>query len=110
MNEDLPKIPNWDELMRQQSRMPIYPSTPDYLGRARKDDYLDAAATSLSQMQADMLSRHKVKIREKNHVEAFKQTYIKLRTDNIILDHNTAIELAKMIYAEADSITYGDTQ
>lgn len=43
-------------------------------------------------------------------VKAFKKSYIKVRTDNIILDHNTAIELVKMINSEADTLTYKDIQ
>lgn len=43
-------------------------------------------------------------------VEEFKKSYIKIRTDNIILDHSTAIELVKMIHSEADTFTYKDIQ
>ena len=43
-------------------------------------------------------------------VEDFKKSYIKIRTDNIVLDHQTAIEVTKMIFQEADTLTYEDTQ
>ena len=41
-------------------------------------------------------------------LRAFRESYIKIRTDNIALDHQSAIELTKLIYAEADSLTYED--
>lgn len=46
----------------------------------------------------------------REHVAKFKETYVKLRADNIVLDHQTAIELAKMIYKESETITWEDTQ
>lgn len=110
MHVDLPKTPNWDELMKQQRDMPFYPSTPNYLGNKSSTDSLDATALTMAQLQADLYSKREKTIRENEHVAAFKETYIKLRTDNIVLDHQTAIELAKMIYSEADTITYEDTQ
>ena len=72
----------------------------------------DSALRSLLQAQnysnvKDDMRKHE---QQKAHVSKFKETYIKLRSDNIVLDHNTAIELAKMIYAEADTITYEDTK
>lgn len=42
-------------------------------------------------------------------VEEFRGSYIKVRTDNIMLDHHSAIELTKMIFSEADTLTYEDT-
>lgn len=110
MNVDLPKIPDWDELLKQQRDMPIYPSAPNYLGKKSSDDVLDATAWSKAQLRTDLHPKRDKAIREGNHVAAFKETYIKLRTNNIVLDHQTAIELAKMIYSEADTITYEDTQ
>lgn len=59
---------------------------------------------------ANLYAERNLKNIKDAHITKFKETYIKLRTDNIVLDHRTAIELAKMIYAEADTITYEDTQ
>lgn len=47
---------------------------------------------------------------EQLHLSAFKERYIKIRTDNIALTHEHAIELVKMIEREASLITYEDTQ
>lgn len=38
MHIDLPKIPNLDELMKQQRDMPFYLSTPNYLGKQASTD------------------------------------------------------------------------
>lgn len=43
-------------------------------------------------------------------VKEFRKGYLKVRTDNILLDHQTAIELVKMIHADADTLTFEDTQ
>ena len=47
---------------------------------------------------------------EQEALAKFKKSYIKIRTDNVVLDHSTAIELTKMIHAEADTRTFKDTQ
>ena len=50
-------------------------------------------------------------LRIKNEVvKEFRKDYLKVRTDNILLDHQTAIELVKMIHADADTLTFEDTQ
>lgn len=50
-------------------------------------------------------------LRIKNEVvKEFRKGYLKVRTDNILLDHQTAIELVKMIHADADTLTFEDTQ
>lgn len=50
-------------------------------------------------------------LRIKNKVvKEFRKGYLKVRTDNILLDHQTAIELVKMIHADADTLTFEDTQ
>lgn len=54
---------------------------------------------------ADRISRDNIRRIE---VEAFKKTYIKIRSENIVLSHENAIELVKMIYKEAAAITYED--
>ena len=46
----------------------------------------------------------------REHVAKFKETYVKLRAAHIVLDHQTAIELAKVIYKESETITWEDTQ
>ena len=53
------------------------------------------------------INQHK---QEQLHLSAFKERYIKIRTDNIALTHEHAIELVKMIEREATLITYEDTQ
>ena len=63
----------------------------------------DCMAQSRIQPSVDWRAR-------REHVSKFKETYVKLRADNIVLDHHTAIELAKMIYKEAETITWEDTQ
>lgn len=47
---------------------------------------------------------------EQRYLTSFKEKYIKIRTDNIALTHEHAIELVKMIEREAALITYEDTQ
>ena len=47
---------------------------------------------------------------EHKALASFKKSYIKIRTDNIVLDHSTAIELTKMIHSEVDTLTFKDTQ
>lgn len=41
-------------------------------------------------------------------LRAFRESYIKIRTNNIVLDHQSATELTKLIYAEAATLTYKD--
>lgn len=53
------------------------------------------------------INQHK---QEQLHLSAFRERYIKIRTDNIALTHEHAIELVKMIEREANLITYEDTQ
>ena len=45
---------------------------------------------------------------QQGKLRAFRESYIKIRTNNVVLDHQSAIELTKLIYAEADSLTYED--
>ena len=63
----------------------------------------DRMAQSRIQPSVDLRAR-------REHVAKFKETYVKLRADNIVLDHQTAIELAKVIYKESETITWEDTQ
>ena len=68
----------------------------------------DSAMATLAVMQAELAKDREKHNIETQKVEEFKKSYIKIRTDNIVLDHQSAIELAKMIHQEADTITYDD--
>ena len=65
-----------------------------------------AEQSYLNHMARERLEREREHIRSKSR--AFRESYIKIRTNNIVLDHQSALELTKLIYAEADSITYED--
>lgn len=67
----------------------------------------DIENATISQVHIDKLNRAN---QESLHLAAFKERYIKIRTDNIALTHEHAIELVKMIEREAALITYKDTQ
>ena len=60
----------------------------------------------LNHMARERLEHEREHLRSKSR--AFRESYIKIRTNNIVLDHQSALELTKLIYAEADSITYED--
>lgn len=94
------------EMIRRQNDMPFYPTISgnpiDH--RTVRKDYIDAITLAHLQSSSDSNERY----RQRDRVSKFRETYIKLRTDNIVLDHQTAIELAKMIYADADTITYDE--
>lgn len=62
-----------------------------------------------SMMHSRMMMESRERERQLDAVEQFKQSYIKIRTDNIVLDHQSAIELTKMIFKEAATLTYEDT-
>lgn len=64
-----------------------------------EQSYLNHIARQRHELEREQL-RHKLK--------AFRESYIKIRTNNIVLDHQSAVELTKLIYAEADSLTYKD--
>ena len=68
----------------------------------------DTAMAALAAMQEQLAKDYEKHNRETQKVEEFKKSYIKIRTDNIVLDHQSAIELVKMIQQEADTITYDD--
>ena len=65
-----------------------------------------AEQSYLNHMARERLEREREHLRSKSR--AFRESYIKIRTNNIVLDHQSALELTKLIYAEADSITYED--
>ena len=85
------------DVLKQQDDNPFKPNTWD---SAKLHN------STISQMSTASLIEQQYKKRES--LTKFRETYIKLRTDNIALDHRTAIELSKMIYQEADTITYDD--
>ena len=64
----------------------------------------------LNSVWAKQLSTTAIREREEQQgkLRAFRESYIKIRTNNIVLDHQSAIELTKLIYAEADTLTYKD--
>lgn len=106
MHTDKINLTEMSEMIRRQNDMPIFPTIQgnpiDH--RTVRKDYIDAITLSRLQSSSESNERH----RQRDRVSKFRETYIKLRTDNIVLDHQTAIELAKMIYADADTITYDE--
>ena len=82
------------------------PSIEDMMMRQAQADLAKSAydQATLDQLQAAARRRQTVD----NRITKFRETYVKLRTDNIVLDHKSAIELAKMIHSEADLITVDD--
>lgn len=91
---------------------------PDYIRRASigtiSDEVSAVTADQLRQLQ-NSLTQHKIQPSvdwraRREYVAKFKETYVKLRADNIVLDHQTAIELAKVIYKESETITWEDTR
>ena len=90
---DIPPI-SWEDLRNHRATTEI------------KTD--DSAMAALAAMQAQLAKDREKHNRETQKVEEFKKSYIKIRTDNTVLDHQSAIELAKMIHQEADTITYDD--
>ena len=70
------------------------------------DDYRVQPSISIEELR----KMHSIGEREqlRGKLKAFRESYIKIRTNNIVLDHQSAIELTKLIYAEADSLTYTD--
>lgn len=95
----------------------------------KRDDHIDALSSALLQQSPwfsghttasirdmsgpEMLANAQSNRWESNHIQglrltAFKDLYTKVRTDNLALTHEAAIELVKMIQREADLITYAD--
>lgn len=66
----------------------------------------EAEHSYLENMMRERLERERKE--QQGKLRAFRESYIKIRTNNIVLDHQSAIELTKLIYAEADSLTYED--
>lgn len=93
---DLVNKPYISTLQTQANTHNPFMATPDL------EDY-----AVFSQKHVDALNRAN---QQTQHLAAFKERYIKIRTDNIALTHEHAIELVKMIEREAKLITYEDTQ
>lgn len=106
-----------DDMLDALIGSPFYVNS-DYIRRASigtvSDEMSAITANQLRQIQDRMTQANKeppVDWRaRREHVAKFKETYVKLRADNIVLDHQTAVELAKMIYKESETITWEDTQ
>lgn len=76
-------------------------------GGLLKTSVLEQAEQSyLNHMARQRHEQEREQLRGK--LRAFRESYIKIRTDNVVLDHQSAIELTKLIYAEADTLTYED--
>ena len=82
------------------------PSIEDMMLRQAQVDLANttyAQATSGQLRAAECRREH-----DSNRITKFRETYVKLRSENIVLDHQSAIELAKMIHSEAELITMSD--
>ena len=67
------------------------------------------AKTAYDQATSDQLhAAARRREHDSNRITKFRETYVKLRSENIVLDHQSAIELAKMIHSEAELITLSD--
>ena len=84
------RVPTVEDMMMRQAQADLAKNAYDHV--------------SADQLQAAARRRQTVD----NRITKFRETYVKLRTDNIVLDHKSAIELAKMIHSEADLITVDD--
>lgn len=104
MHLDKARLSEISEMLKQQNDMPLLSTYGTIADHKIFNDLSHDAI--IGQLQASSLSEQHYKKREA--LSKFRETYIKLRTDNIVLDHRTAIEMAKMIYQEADTITYAD--
>ena len=67
---------------------------------------IQAEHSYFESMLRDRLEREREEHQGK--LRAFRDSYIQIRTNNIVLDHQSALELTKLIYAEADLLTYKD--
>lgn len=97
----------------------------------KRDDHIDALSSVMLQQSPwftghttasirdfsgpEMLANAQSNRWESNHLQKlrlteFKEMYTKVRTDNLALTHEAAIELVKMIKREADLLTYADTK
>ena len=64
-------------------------------------------AREISEM---MRAQDAAKMKRVDHLNKFKHHYVTIRTNNLALSHESAIELVKMIMREATTINYEDIQ
>ena len=86
-----------EDFYRLTSAWPNMPSTATV--QQAEQSYLNHIARQRHELEREQL---------RGKLKAFRESYIKIRTNNVVLDHQSAVELTKLIYAEADSLTYAD--
>lgn len=80
-----------------------YPTDWSWMMQKTADDLrLEAEISSMR----NRMKQHEADTRR---VAQFREHYLQVRTNNIVLDHQSAIELVRMIYKEADTLTVEDT-
>ena len=58
--------------------------------------------------RAAMVSRQEAQTKADIKLSSFKEVYIRVRTDNIALTHQAALEIVNMIYQDASTISSKD--
>lgn len=58
--------------------------------------------------RAAMVSRQEAQVKADIKLSSFKEVYIRVRTDNIALTHQAALEIVNMIYQDASTISSKD--
>lgn len=104
MKIDVPLVLDWEDILRQRRS-----DGDPFFTRYRRDDAADAVSiTALEAMRQNAEAQRTRLVRQEEQVKEFRKAYVAIRTNNVVLDHQSAIELAKMIYEEAGTITYKD--
>lgn len=67
-----------------------------------------AAINQMSDISARYRRKQEQKEQERKRIQTFKEAYIKVRTENIVLDHATALVLVREIFKQADTIIFDD--
>lgn len=102
MNDDLLK-----ELNKRFADTSNYVFDPSQFPRS-----VSAAETTAAKQMSEISDRyrkkHEQQERERRKTQVFKEAYIKVRTENIVLDHETALVLVREIFKQADMITFDD--
>lgn len=105
------------EIIKAQDDMPIKPMFPDDINeriqrQQRVQDWFGKPPdmpTSIEQaMMSQMQDRRRHEEKRTARLDMLKDLYRKIRADNIILDHQAAIELVKMIERDANTLNLGD--
>lgn len=106
-------IPNGPIHMTEEQRKQI---EKDWVSKMHNHPWLPTIPEPLSaqelaalRMQDEMHKAMTQKASKRAKVAEFRESYIKIRTDNIVLTHETAIVLVKQIMSDADTLTYEDT-